>query len=188
MYVSAWLLAFALVFSFDKRREITALDRQGTQPQRPESPTVTPPGVRVNTRYINSTKGTSSKKEAPSGVYTSPPPFQAHSATQVFSFSSNILTGKLLCGKKMYLTDLYTCRSAYRGLKACRRLNVIFSSVTPLLHSARIQLAKEKWIVCFCGVYVPCIYSHARWSYRGRFRSSLLCPLSVKRYYFLGFL
>ena len=35
------------------------LDRQGTQQQRPESPTVTPPGVWVNTRYINSTKGTS---------------------------------------------------------------------------------------------------------------------------------
>ena len=30
------------------------------QPQeRPESPTVTPPGMRVNTRYINFTKGTS---------------------------------------------------------------------------------------------------------------------------------
>ena len=29
-----------------------------------------PPGVRVHTRYINSTKGTSSKKDAPSGIYT----------------------------------------------------------------------------------------------------------------------
>ena len=27
-------------------------------------------------------------------------------------------------------------------------------------------------------------YSHARWSYRRRFRSLLLCPLSVERYYF----
>ena len=34
----------------------------------------------------------------------------------------------------------------------------------------------------FGGVYIPCIYSHARWSYRRRFRSLLLCPLSVERY------
>ena len=33
-------------------------------------------------------------------------------------------------------------------------------------------------------VYIPCIYSHARWSYRRRFKSLLLCPLSVERYYF----
>ena len=33
-------------------RKIIALDRQGTQEQRPELPTVTPPGVQVNTRYI----------------------------------------------------------------------------------------------------------------------------------------
>ena len=41
----------------NKQRETIALNRQGTQQQRPESPTVTPPGVRVTTRYINSTKG-----------------------------------------------------------------------------------------------------------------------------------
>ena len=40
------------------------------------------------------------------------------------------------------------------------------------------------WDCTFGGVYVPCIYSHARWSYRRRFRSLLLCPLSVERYYF----
>ena len=34
----------------------------GTQHQRPESPTVTPPGMQVNTRYINTTKGTSQVK------------------------------------------------------------------------------------------------------------------------------
>ena len=33
-------------------------------------------------------------------------------------------------------------------------------------------------------VYVPCIYSHARWGYRRRFGSLLLCPLSIERYYF----
>ena len=36
----------------------------------------------------------------------------------------------------------------------------------------------------FRGVNIPCIYSHARWSYRRRFRSLLLCPLSAERYYF----
>ena len=36
----------------------------------------------------------------------------------------------------------------------------------------------------FGGVYVPCIYSHARWSYRRLFRSLSLRPLSVDRYCF----
>ena len=44
--------------------------QQGTPQQRPESPTVTPPSVRVNTRYVNSTKGTASKKDVLSGIYT----------------------------------------------------------------------------------------------------------------------
>ena len=35
----------------DKLREIIALDRQGTQQQRSELPTVTPPGMWVNTRW-----------------------------------------------------------------------------------------------------------------------------------------
>ena len=35
------------------------LDRQGIQ-QRPELPTVAPPGIRVNPRFVNSTEGTSS--------------------------------------------------------------------------------------------------------------------------------
>ena len=34
--------------------------RQGTQQQRPETPTVTQPGMRVNARSVNSIKGTSS--------------------------------------------------------------------------------------------------------------------------------
>ena len=49
-----------LFFRAKSSTEIIALDRQGTQQQRPDSPAVTPPGVRVNTRYKNSTKGTSS--------------------------------------------------------------------------------------------------------------------------------
>ena len=40
------------------------------------------------------------------------------------------------------------------------------------------------WGCTFGGVYIPCIYLHARWSYHRQFRYLLLCPLSVKRYYF----
>ena len=40
------------------------------------------------------------------------------------------------------------------------------------------------WGCTFDGVYIPCIYSHDRWSYRRWFRFLLLCPLSVERYYF----
>ena len=40
------------------------------------------------------------------------------------------------------------------------------------------------WGCTFGGVCVPCIYSHAGWSYCRRFRSLLLCPLSVECYYF----
>ena len=45
----------------NKQRGIIALNGQGTQLQRPELPTVTPPDMRVITRYINSTKGIFSK-------------------------------------------------------------------------------------------------------------------------------
>ena len=48
-----------------EKQPITALDRQGTHQQRPESPTVSPTGMQINTRYMNSTKGTSSMKNAP---------------------------------------------------------------------------------------------------------------------------
>ena len=43
------------------------------------------------------------------------------------------------------------------------------------------------WGCTLLCIYVFCIYSHARWSYRGRLRSLLLCPLSVERYYFPSF-
>ena len=36
----------------NKQREIITLERQGTQQQKPQSPTVTPPGMRVNTTCI----------------------------------------------------------------------------------------------------------------------------------------
>ena len=51
------------------QKNSSARQTKDTQ-QRPESPTVTPSGVQVNTRYINSTEGTSSKTDAPSGIYT----------------------------------------------------------------------------------------------------------------------
>ena len=54
----------------NNQREIIALDRQGTLQERPESPAITPPGERVNTRYINSANGTSSKKDASGGTHT----------------------------------------------------------------------------------------------------------------------
>ena len=68
-----------LLLKKNKPRKLIALGWQGAQPQRLESLTVTPPGMWVNTGYINSAKGTSSKKDAPRWH----PPFQARSATQV---------------------------------------------------------------------------------------------------------
>ena len=61
-YWSAWWTHYVTIFiaekyikkKITKQREIIALDRQETHQQRPESPTVTPPCMRVNTRYINS--------------------------------------------------------------------------------------------------------------------------------------
>ena len=88
MYVHIHVVCVCSIINI--QRELIALDRQGTQQQRFESTTITPPGVRVNTRYINSTKGTSSKKDAPSGMYTlhfrptrRQRCVQAHSATKV---------------------------------------------------------------------------------------------------------
>ena len=34
-----------------QQRELIGLNRQGTQQQRPESPTLTPPGMQVNAGY-----------------------------------------------------------------------------------------------------------------------------------------
>ena len=51
------------------------------QRQRTVSPTVTPPGMLVNSGYVISTKGTSSKKNT--RQWNIHPPLQAHSATQM---------------------------------------------------------------------------------------------------------
>ena len=40
------------------------------------------------------------------------------------------------------------------------------------------------WGCTFDGVYIPRINSYARWNYRRRFRSLLLCPLSVEPHHF----
>ena len=45
-------------------QQTKGVSRHGTQQQRPESPTVTPPSMRVNTGYINSTNGTGKKEDA----------------------------------------------------------------------------------------------------------------------------
>ena len=62
--VTQWATEIFIITGIKKQREIIALDRQGTQ-QRPDSPRGTPPGMQVNTGYMKSTKGTSSKKDAP---------------------------------------------------------------------------------------------------------------------------
>ena len=40
------------------------------------------------------------------------------------------------------------------------------------------------WRCTFGGVFIACIYLHARWSYRRQLRALLSCPLSVECYYF----
>ena len=49
-------------------------------------------------------------------------------------------------------------------------------------HDRRLKIREA--LSALEAIYLPCIYSHARWRYRRRFRSLLLCPLSVERYYF----
>ena len=61
-------------------------------------------------------------------------------------------------------------------------LSVLFCFFSPSNRYSQGQPQAE--INILSGVYVPCIYSHVRWSYCRRFRSLLLCPLSVERYYF----
>ena len=58
--------------------------------------------------------------------------------------------------------------------------------VSPIVPEMDIPLGRH---FCFCfwgctfgGVNIPCIYSHAGWSYPRRSRSLLLCALSVWRY------
>ena len=56
-YASRQQLFYFCLFS--QLRELIALDRQGAQQHRPKSPTVTPPGMRVTTRSLNTIKGAS---------------------------------------------------------------------------------------------------------------------------------
>ena len=49
-----FLLVFLSLNASDQQRKLTAFNRQGTQQQRPESSTVSLPGMWVNTGYINS--------------------------------------------------------------------------------------------------------------------------------------
>ena len=61
-----WKIRWVLTW-FNKEREIPAFIRQGTRQQRPELPTVTPPGMLVNRGCISSAKGTSLQEH----IYTS---------------------------------------------------------------------------------------------------------------------
>ena len=62
---------------------ISAQKMSHKQQQRPELPTVLLPGMRVNTRYINSTRGTRWKKRMPPSGMHARPSFQACSVTGV---------------------------------------------------------------------------------------------------------
>ena len=81
-----------------------------------------------------------------------------------------------------------------------KKIKMLMCLIQTDQNSAQIfnRIAFDKWQVAvsqatvlhetddcnFGGVYIPWIYSHARWSYRRRFRSLLLCPLSVGHYHF----
>ena len=70
----------------------------------------------------------------------------------------------------------------------------MFSSLFNSVHTCIAKCAGTDWYatgvilfedVPWCGVYVPAsFYSHARWSYRWRLRSLLLCLLSDECYLF----
>ena len=88
--------------------------------------------------------------------------------------------------------SLYQAEQAYyrRGNEACQNDSVVclytpVSQSVPKMEGIYATGGILFWGCTFCGVYIPCISSHARGSYRRRFRSLLLCPLSVERYYFL---
>ena len=89
------------------------------------------------------------------------PPFQAHSATQV---CTGIWQNQFLLeiGHKPLILKLAQHKNThiYTHLHVSLRVNC-----------------------CNCWSYIACIYSHTRWTYRRRLRS-LLCTLSVDRYYF----
>ena len=53
MHTHTHILFAVMWCGINRQREIRALDRQRTQQQRPGSPTVTTPGMRVNTKVIN---------------------------------------------------------------------------------------------------------------------------------------
>ena len=75
--------------------------------------------MRVNTRYINSTRGTSSKKDCPQ--WHKHIPFQAHSATQVCTgIRQNqylFLSKNVLCNKAEWINIIISMSDeSYRGM------------------------------------------------------------------------
>ena len=92
-----------------------------------------------------------------------------------------------------WLTQLPTLTQNHSGGNSVARVGVRYKIPDPPTSPSLISLNGfcGRKAPCFLlwgctvgGVYVPCIYSHARWCYRSRFRSLLLCPLSVEFYYF----
>ena len=96
------------------------------------------------------------------------------------------------CNCKYVLTVADVHFAANGNLTCCCSNKIIFTVTrAPLAFTCRIF--GDAWATFdgnpFLRMYlwwsfIPCIYSHARWSSRRQFRSLLLCPSSVQRYYF----
>ena len=72
------------------------------------------------------------------------------------------------------------------------RVSNIFSTVSSEMEQGEVlNVSITEFYNCgytIGGVYVPCIYLQARWSYCRWFRSWLLCPLSPECFYSLSLL
>ena len=98
---------------------------------------------------------------------------------------------KYCCCTSMDRTNLWSLHgnsstdSAFSGLVAFSRMSVHTCVTGCAWNGGYIYYCGHPfWGCTFGGVYTPYIYSHASWSYCRRFRSLLLCPLSVECHYF----
>ena len=62
--------------------------------------------------------------------------------------------------------------------RSCKESQIHLEKKVVMICRARVC---SFWGCNFGGVYISCIYSHARWSFHRRLRSLLLCPFSVVR-------
>ena len=143
------------------------LNRQGRQQQRPESPTVTPPGMRVNTRYVNPIKGTppppkKTKKKNSSGVV-----YTLHFRhTRWHRLCTGIRQNQLL--HKIGQSSLISKLSEHR--------NIHIHTFTCLVSEWSVVTWNRMRLSLHSCIY----YSQSTWSSRKRFRSLLMCPLSAE--------